>query len=836
MLLRSIGAFLRSLSVSLLLLSCGFLPARADTPAPHSSPNKGQAAAATSFNVPGPLLQVNVRRGEESLPIYQVPSLQPGDILSVTSSFKEKEPVHWMLVSGFLRGATEPPPEKWFSEVDLWKHHNWDRAQQITVPSGANQGLLFLAPDSGGGFSTLKNTVRRQPNLFLRVSQDMTRATAEQGRMNSFLNGMRSASPMGNPQTATQRSIALANSLSINVNGKCFDANQQQTPCLVQNTDQLLADSNTRGTAVQNLTSMPSANLIGGVISSQLGAAFFPYVGAAIDVIHLLGGARTADYQYLPALAERHGDRIRLKLNHDPTFKSPKSVLVYVLPQVEPMTPPSIVVDTENHPTCISSAASALPAEAPPALYSTQYGHDWILSLKDADGRTQNNISIKADPSVGGFLVSAGAVNQNLFKNDTSLQGTITGRWGFKTVTLPPLTLEHPRSGAWQLNAQQHESLIAGSKVALNLSSPVAACIGQIQLNDGKGHHLAAVVTHTSATTITAAFDLSQAVVSEGSLQVQQAGLSQPDQQKLRIYQPLPRVDKATYYAGDHVIELAGQRLDEIASAEFGGAQFDPAHLPKSTDTPDTVQLIQPDSAPATTLAANSNATAVLHLRDGRSMNLSFPVQAPRPLVKILSLNPRNPVSTIQLQNHDAVPQDTEINLTLQSVTPAAFQPDEKIQIHSDLQTTPVELSLSHGLMLQDQQTVIASFVPAQLLGASTFGRLEFRAIDARGVAGAWQALPKVVRLPQLKEIRCPLSLNSKCTLTGDHLYLLAAISAEPSMKHAVKIPGGFTGASVEIPRPSGSTIFIQLRDDPDTADPVLLPVLPELPSASGQQ
>lgn len=835
MLLRSLGALTRRLSIFLLLLSCSFLSLRADTPAaPDAAPNKGQTSASTSFNVPGPLLQVNVHRGEETLPIYEVPSLQPGDVISVTSSFKEKEPVHWMLVSGFLRGATEPPPEKWFSEVDLWKHHNWNQPQRFTVPAGANQGLLFLAPDSGGGFSTLKNTVRRQPNLFLRVSQDMTRATAEQGRLNSFLDGMRSANPAGNPQSASERSIALANSLSINVNGKCFDANQQQTPCLVQNTDQMLANTNQRESAFQHLTSMPSANLIGGVVSSQLGAAFFPYVGAAIDVIHLLGGARTADYQYLPALAEKHGDRIQLKLNHDPTFKSPKSVLVYVLPQVAATAPPNIVIDTENHPTCISSQSAALPAEAPPSLYSTSYGHDWTLSLKDADGRTQNNISIRPDPAAGGFVVPAGAVNHNLFEHDTTLQGSITGHWGFKMVTLPTFTLEHPRSGAWQLDPKQQESLIAGTSVVLNLSSPVAACINQVQLNDGNGHHLAAKVTHTSANTLTASLDLSQAAISDAILQVQQTGLRQPDQQKLRIYAPLPQVDKTTYYAGDRVIEFAGQRLTNIASAEFGGARFDSVHGPKSDASAATLQLAQPGSAPLATAAANGTATAVLHLRDGRTMNLPFAVQAPRPVVKVLSMNPRNPVSTIQLRNRDAVPQDTQINLTLQSVTPSAFQPDERIQIRGDLQTQPVELALSHGLMLQDQQTVIASFVPAQILGSSTFGPLEFRVIDGRGVAGAWQTLPKVVRLPQLKEIHCPLELSRSCTLTGDHLYLLSEIAADPAMKHAVKIPGGFTGASVTIPRPSGSTIFIKLRDDPDTADPVLLPVLPET-TGSGQ-
>lgn len=835
MLLRSIGTSRRFLSTCVLLLSYSFVSLHADTKgAPQTTPHKGQASASTNFNVPGPLLQVTVRRGEVTLPIYEVPSLQPGDVISVTSSFKEKEPVHWMLVSGFLRGATEPPPEKWFNEVDLWKHHNWDHTQQITVPAGAKQGLLFLAPDSGGGFSTLKNTVRRQPNLFLRVSQDMTKATAEQGRLNSFLQGMRSANPTGTPQTPGQRSIALANSLSISVNGQCFDTNHQQTPCLVQNTDQLLANSNQRESAVQHLTSMPSASLIGGVVSSQLGAAFFPYVGAAIDVIHLLGGARTADYQYLPALAEKHGDRIQLRLNHDPTFKSPKSVLVYVLPQVETTTPPNIVIDTENHPACISSAASVLPAEAPPALYSTQYGHDWVLALKDADGRTQNGIHIKPDPSVGGFVVPAGAVNNGLFGHDTVLQGSITGQWGFKAVALPGFTLEHSRSGAWQLNPKQQQSLIAGTKVVLNLNSRVAACIDQVQLNDGKGHHLAAKVTHTSADTVTAELDLGEAAVSDGTLQVQQAGLKQPDQQKLRIYAPLPQVEKTTYYAGDHSIELDGQQLDEIASAEFGGAQFSPAREPKSGANGDELQLTQPESAPAPTVATNSTATAVLHLRDGRTMDLPFLVQAPRPVVRVIGMNPRNPASTILLQNRDAVPQDTQLNLTLQSVTPAAFQPDEKIQIRSDLQTKPVELALSHGLMLQDQQTVIASFIPAQLLGASTFGRLEFRVIDGRGVAGAWQTLPKVVRLPQLKEIRCPLDLSRSCTLTGDHLYLLSEISADPAMKHAIKIPGGFTGASVTIPRPSGSTIFVKLRDDPDTADPVLLPVLPET-TGSGQ-
>jgi len=41
----------------------------------------------------------------------------------------------------------------------------------VTVPKDAQQVLVFLAPDTSGGFTTLRKAVRAVPGIFVRASQ-----------------------------------------------------------------------------------------------------------------------------------------------------------------------------------------------------------------------------------------------------------------------------------------------------------------------------------------------------------------------------------------------------------------------------------------------------------------------------------------------------------------------------------------------------------------------------------------------------------------------------------------------------------------------------------------
>src|SRR3954468_23660990 len=116
-----------------------------------------------AFDLIGPKVDVRVERQGATRPIAEVPNLQAGDRLWIHPDLPDSQSVHYLMVVAFLRGATNPPPENWFTKVETWDKHVHEEGLFITVPAEAQQALVFLAPDTGGGFSTLRRAVRGKP-------------------------------------------------------------------------------------------------------------------------------------------------------------------------------------------------------------------------------------------------------------------------------------------------------------------------------------------------------------------------------------------------------------------------------------------------------------------------------------------------------------------------------------------------------------------------------------------------------------------------------------------------------------------------------------------------
>src|SRR5215469_14591648 len=131
------------------------------------------------FDLPGPQIEVRVTRGGRELPIAQVPNLQEGDRVWVHPAFPETQSAHYLLIVAFLRGTTNPPPENWFTRIEAWNKHVRDEGVMVTVPKGAQQVLMFLAPESSGDFGTLRSNVRGKPGAFVRASLDLNRAALD---------------------------------------------------------------------------------------------------------------------------------------------------------------------------------------------------------------------------------------------------------------------------------------------------------------------------------------------------------------------------------------------------------------------------------------------------------------------------------------------------------------------------------------------------------------------------------------------------------------------------------------------------------------------------------
>jgi len=140
-----------------------------------------------AFDLIGPRIEMKVTRGGKPLPISDVPNLQPGDRLWIHPDFPEDQSARYILVVAFLRGSTNPPPENWLTRVETWKKQVRQEGFVVTVPQDAQQALLFLAPETGGDFSTLRSAVRDKPGVFVRASQDLNQASLDRTRLEKYL-------------------------------------------------------------------------------------------------------------------------------------------------------------------------------------------------------------------------------------------------------------------------------------------------------------------------------------------------------------------------------------------------------------------------------------------------------------------------------------------------------------------------------------------------------------------------------------------------------------------------------------------------------------------------
>lgn len=154
----------------------------------------GVRADDAAFDLIGPKVDVRVKRGEHTLPIAQVPNLMPGDRLWIHPDFPESQSARFVLIVGFLRGATNPPPNNWFTRIETWVHGVREEGVYITVPTEAEQAILFLAPETGGDFNTLRKTVHDRPGSFVRATQDLEIASWERLRLEAYMAQVKSTS------------------------------------------------------------------------------------------------------------------------------------------------------------------------------------------------------------------------------------------------------------------------------------------------------------------------------------------------------------------------------------------------------------------------------------------------------------------------------------------------------------------------------------------------------------------------------------------------------------------------------------------------------------------
>ncbi|HEV7219148.1 MAG TPA: hypothetical protein VGN39_09765 [Terriglobales bacterium] len=791
-------------------------------------------AATASFDLIGPKVEVRVQRAGQTLPISQVPDLQSGDRLWVHADLPDTQSVHYLMVIAFLRGATNPPPDSWFIRVETWSKPVHEEGVFVTVPETAEEALVFLAPDTGGAFSTLRSTVRGKPGAFVRAAQDLEQVSFERLRLEKYLEAVRETSN-SDPGQLKSRTTLLARSLNIRLDQQCFDKpSAQQAPCLTQNTDQMVLDDTQSQTMVASLTTGAPTDLLAQLSSTPTAHSgyYSPYIGAVVDVVRILSTAHTARYQYIPTLALPKENELNLRLNNPPSFRDPKSVLVIGLPPIlSSPVPPLRAVDA-THIFCVDQPALVLPVEGAPLVFATDMAHNFILHVETKSG-PGIDLPAKADSELGGFVVDTQAMEtpaMRLLKQDGELSGILRGMWGFRQFNGPRFRLQASRPGQWIVGSKDASALIVGREDTLHLESPRACCVSEVTMKNEKGSSLRTEWEIPKPGELDVKVPLQNASAGRVTILIKQFGQAEPDEIPLHTYAEAARLDAFTIHAGDDHAVLKGTRLDQVTAVEVNGVRFTAGSLTRANQQDELSVMSHDPSAKilraSTEMVAGDPIVAHVTLEDGRVFDLKSSVQASRPVLTLLTKNVEldqtsDPI--IRLGNQDELPQDARLNFFLKAQVPETFSATERIEVQTADGSFRVLLGVKNGnLTLQDSKTVFAVLDPMKLLGPSAFGPLEFRPVTSDGIEGDWQPLINVVRVPLLKEIRCAPAPEKQCVLAGDKLFLIDAVSADPDFSNAITVPDGFVQDTLTIPPPKGKTLYIKLRDDPagiDTAN-----------------
>jgi len=782
-----------------------------------------------AFDLSGPKVDIHVKRGAITLPIGEVPSLQPGDRIWVHPDLPESQSTHFVLVVVFLRGATNPPPVDWFTRVETWNRTVRAEGVFVTVPAEAQQALLFLAPETGGDFSTLRSAVRGRPGAFVRATQDLQAASLDRMRLEAYLAEVK-VSSQTDPKLLKARAELASRSLGIKLDKECFDKpSDQQAPCLVEHTDGLVLDDSGVQSKVEQIATGAGGDLMNQLSYSSLGGAgeFSPYVGAIVDTARILASLHTAHFQYIPALALPAADTLNLRLNVPPSFRDPKSVVVVALPPVEHAKMPPLHPVNPQDRFCAQKPGMVLPAEGAPVVFSTQLAYDLSLHIQAHENSSAPpiDVPVKADPSQGGLIPTLPLPTLP----PGGLTAILRGKWGFDDWEGPRFQLYSAQSGKWSVAAGQESALVVGREDTLRLEGDSSICVDKVEEAAGAAKPLSIPWKPLPQSGIELAVPLKDSSPGPVTLDLYQFGIQAPETISLRAYAEAAALDRLTLSVGDTVAVLRGKRLDEVAKASLAGVQLTPSAFSRVQDFD---QLVMTAAASTGSLEPGTSYKATVSLQDGRQLSVPVTVQPPRPQITLLNKGvqeePSASPSPVHFGSSGDLPVDGKLVFFLRSRVPVNFPHAEKVEVAAADGTFSTVLSLAgSSLMLEDARTAMGSIDPLAVFGTSAYGPVQVRAMSADGVTGDWLPLGTLVRLPGFRELRCPRILNKPCTLTGTNLFLAASIAATPDFANSTDVPSDFTGTQLTVPHPANGTLYLRLRDEPATVQTLSLPVTP---------
>ncbi len=364
----------------------------------------------------------------------------------------------------------------------------------------------------------------------------------------------------------------------------------------MQGQESLILNDGHSMSIVEALTSGPASDLaMAASFTPEGGYGYYsPYISTVLDLGRLFESFRTANFQYIPALATAVGTKLSLTLNTPPSFHEPKSVMVAALPAIEQAQPPPLHAVNPKDIYCARRDSLVLPVEGAPLVFSTEYAHDTVLRVTGQNGEMLD-LPATADAVRGGFLIDTSPLGSASLAD--RIQGSLHGFWGFEKYDGPRFQLVNTRSQPWARSPADDGALIVGRANTIHLQAGSVACIDQIMVKDPAGKELQVEWSPVKSNEVEINLPLQTAEPGEMTLFVTQFGAKDPQPVELRLFPEAGRLESFTIHAGEAQGVLKGSRLEDVASLSIKGYEFAPVPAASSTETGTLVMALKPAAA-----------------------------------------------------------------------------------------------------------------------------------------------------------------------------------------------------------------------------------------------
>lgn len=724
----------------------------------------------------GPVLDIRVQRGDQVLPLLQVPRLHMGDELLVRPDPDSLAEGRWILMLGLISPAGNQVRTRAVDPAEL------QEPARLEITADDQAPVIVLAPQLRNLFglytsfressALLDEVIQSDPQRFF----DLQRLDEVNQAIAALAQGLDDALQRRTPAESIAATRALANTFGLaQVDPECFRNNSVNTQCVAIN---IVANKD---------FVLPAASELGMLAGGKGAADLTGFLADKVKVFSSAGDFLSNkfrdQYDFAATFGRRWRESSYTQLFSLTRFRKGniKTAYVYVPASFKGNTP-QLQLESSS-PLCLSRGL--LPVRARERMPVLNPWHSWRLLLREGEG--------------GALLAETGDVSFSPARSQlrftppplppglARVQATVQGQFGFETVSLHPVTLVLPPSDlAAQL--QGADTLIAGEQAELRLDAAAQPCVQAMRLSRD-GQDLARSRTDTPGRL---AVDLRETAPGPVTLTLEVPGQS-PQPLSMRVQAARAQVQRVEHTELDAHLLVLGQRLERIARAELGRWSCTPMPREAGTEGQADAAGLQGlrlgcDGDVRSNDALPTHVT-LHHLQDEPgAMVLPLRKNLAAPRVRLapseLALLVRPSAKALRWGLDHRAPglaRDSALNLLLQAVDGYRLvRGGYSLQLRYADDPSSNRTPLQVPLMIDLQQQELRTREPVNLQALelpSVVNPLEYRVVQNNsGLASEWTALQRaVLMLPEFNSLACA-SAPSQWWLRGRQLDLVQAL------------------------------------------------------------